>query len=127
MGMSEQPTGGAGDALAEEGGEEQLIQIEEGAAGMIEEVSTPEMNKQGSSSSGGADVAPDKHPEKRRQAAYMKFEEERLPEMKIEFPGLKLSQYKEKLFKEVRNIRNSLTFNLQWKKSPLNPMNQQDQ
>ena len=34
---------------------------------------------------------PDKHPEKRRKAAYMRFEEERLPELRKENPTLKLS------------------------------------
>ena len=43
----------------------------------------------------------DRHPEKRVKAAYIKFEEERLAEMRIEFPTLKLSQLKERLFKEV--------------------------
>jgi hypothetical protein len=33
----------------------------------------------------------DKHPEKRMKAAYKNFEEERLSEMKKEFPTLKLS------------------------------------
>jgi hypothetical protein len=39
------------------------------------------------------------------------FEERMLPEVKADYPGLKLSQYKEKIF----DI---------WKKSPENPLNQ---
>jgi len=54
----------------------------------------------------------DQHPEKRMKAAYKAYEEKMLPVMKEEYPGLKLSQYKEKIFTS-------------WKKSPENPMNQQ--
>jgi len=39
------------------------------------------------------------------------FEERMLPEVKQDYPGLKLSQYKEKVFQ-------------MWKKSPENPANQ---
>uniref|UniRef100_A0A7S2JXS9 HMG box domain-containing protein n=1 Tax=Leptocylindrus danicus TaxID=163516 RepID=A0A7S2JXS9_9STRA len=55
---------------------------------------------------------PDAHPEKRMKAAYLEFEEKMLPIVKEEYPGLRLSQYKEKIF-------------AMWKKSPENPMNQQ--
>lgn len=44
----------------------------------------------------------DKHPEKRMKAAYAKFEDERLPELRKENPTLKMSQLKERLWKEVR-------------------------
>ena len=54
----------------------------------------------------------DRNPEKRMKAAYLGFEERRLAEMKSELPGLKRSQYKEKIWKE-------------WQKSPENPLNQQ--
>lgn len=54
----------------------------------------------------------DQHPEKRMKAAYKAYEEKMLPQMKEEYPGLKLSQYKEKIFTS-------------WKKSSENPMNQQ--
>jgi len=40
------------------------------------------------------------------------YEERMMPQMKEEYPGLKLSQYKEKIFQK-------------WKKSPENPANQQ--
>lgn len=53
----------------------------------------------------------DRFPEKRRKAAYKAWEEERMPELKADFPGLKYSQLKEKLFEE-------------WQKSPANPVNQ---
>jgi len=50
------------------------------------------------------------HPEKKMKALHMAFEERMMPIMKEDFPGLKMSQYKEKIF------------NL-WKKSPENPLN----
>mmetsp|Transcript_2784 Transcript_2784/g.4091 ORF Transcript_2784/g.4091 Transcript_2784/m.4091 type:complete len:254 (-) Transcript_2784:151-912(-) len=53
----------------------------------------------------------DRHPEKRMKAAYKSFEQKMMPEVREEFPGLKRSQYKEKIFD-------------MWKKSPENPMNQ---
>ena len=49
---------------------------------------------------------------KSAKAWYKEFEERMLPEMKEEYPGLRLSQYKEKIFQL-------------WKKSPDNPVNQQ--
>eukprot|EP01100_Stratorugosa_tubuloviscum_P010789 TRINITY_DN469_c0_g2_i2.p1 TRINITY_DN469_c0_g2~~TRINITY_DN469_c0_g2_i2.p1 ORF type:complete len:479 (-),score=225.96 TRINITY_DN469_c0_g2_i2:126-1526(-) len=51
----------------------------------------------------------DKHPEKRRQAAFLEFEEKKLIQYKQEFPTLKRSQLKEMVWKE-------------WQKSPLNPV-----
>ena len=56
--------------------------------------------------------AADAHPEKRMKAAYRTYEEKMLPVVKANFPGLRLTQYKEKIF-------------TLWKKSPENPMNQQ--
>jgi len=47
-----------------------------------------------------------------RKALYKAFEERKMAELKSELPGLKMSQYKDKIF------------NL-WKKSPENPANQQ--
>ena len=55
--------------------------------------------------------AADPHPEKRRKAAYKDFYERELPIMKEELPGLKLGQYKDKIFAK-------------WMKSPENPANQ---
>lgn len=52
----------------------------------------------------------DDHPEKRMKALHKAFEERMMPEMRKEFPGLKRSQYQEKIF------------NL-WRKSPENPIN----
>ena len=60
----------------------------------------------------GSDMPPDQHPEKRMKGLHKAFEEKMMPQMKEDYPGLKMSQYKEKIF----NI---------WKKSPENPMNQQ--
>lgn len=60
----------------------------------------------------GGEEAPDKHPEKRMKAAYMEFEERRLPELKEENKSLKLSQLKQMIFKE-------------WQKHPDNPRNKQ--
>ena len=53
------------------------------------------------------------HPEKRRKAAYEAYYAEQLPSMKEQLPGLKLSQYKERIFES-------------WKTAPENPMNQPD-
>jgi len=53
----------------------------------------------------------DRHPERRVKAAYAAFEERRLPELKVEHPGLRLMQMKEIIRKE-------------FDKSPENPMNQ---
>lgn len=52
----------------------------------------------------------DKHPEKRMKAAYEEFETARLPQLKAENPGLRLSQLKQMIWKE-------------WTKSPENPLN----
>lgn len=54
----------------------------------------------------------DRNPEKRMKGAYLAFEERRMAEMKVDQPGLKRSQYKDKLWKE-------------WQKSAENPMNQE--
>ncbi|KAG7353613.1 coiled-coil domain containing protein [Nitzschia inconspicua] len=56
-------------------------------------------------SAGGPAAAPS------AKALYKSFEERLMPEMKKDYPGLKLSQYKDKIFQ-------------QWKKSPENPANQ---
>lgn len=53
----------------------------------------------------------DEHPERRMKAAYNAYYESTLIEMREDFPGLKLSQYKEKIFD-------------QWKTSRENPANQ---
>jgi len=52
----------------------------------------------------------DEHPEKRMKALHKAFEERMMPEMRQQYPGLKRSQYLEKIF-------------VLWKKSPENPMN----
>lgn len=54
----------------------------------------------------------DLHPERRQKALYNTFYENMLPLMKHEFPGLRLSQYKERIFEA-------------WKTSPENPRYQQ--
>ena len=53
----------------------------------------------------------DLHPERRRKAAYNSYFETQLGIMKIDYPNLKLSQYKERIFEK-------------WQSSPENPMNQ---
>mmetsp|Transcript_5835 Transcript_5835/g.12829 ORF Transcript_5835/g.12829 Transcript_5835/m.12829 type:complete len:268 (+) Transcript_5835:191-994(+) len=60
----------------------------------------------------GGDGDDDRHPEKRRKAAYKAYEEKMLLEVKAQYPGLKRQQYLNKIFE-------------MWKKSPENPMNQQ--
>eukprot|EP00897_Mesotaenium_endlicherianum_P000174 jgi/Mesen1/10157/ME000076S09658 len=54
---------------------------------------------------------PDKHPERRLKASFKAFEETELARLRSEKPGMTLTQYKDLIWKE-------------WKKSPLNPMNQ---
>lgn len=54
----------------------------------------------------------DKHPERRVKAAYLAYEDRRLPELRKENPGLRLQQVKNLLHKE-------------FSKSPENPMNQE--
>ncbi|EFJ52978.1 hypothetical protein VOLCADRAFT_120131 [Volvox carteri f. nagariensis] len=53
----------------------------------------------------------DKHPEKRMKAAWKAYEERNLPILKQDKPGLKMSQYKDMLWKS-------------WQKAPENPLNQ---
>lgn len=53
----------------------------------------------------------DKHPEKRLKAAYKAYEAENMPRIKAENPSMRLSQWKQLLFRE-------------WTKSPQNPLNQ---
>lgn len=55
----------------------------------------------------------DEHPERRQKAAYNAYYEAMLPILKEELPGLKLSQYKERIFDL-------------WKLAPENPRNQID-
>lgn len=57
------------------------------------------------------DTATDRHPEKRLKAAFKAYESENLPRIKAENPSMRLSQWKQILFKE-------------WTKSPQNPLNQ---
>lgn len=56
-------------------------------------------------------LALDRHPERRIKAAYAVFEQAEMPLLKLENPGLRLSQLRELLRKK-------------WDKSPANPMNQ---
>lgn len=53
----------------------------------------------------------DKHPERRRKAAYRAFEEREMDRIRAEEPGLKRSQIRDRIFKL-------------WQRSPENPMNQ---
>ncbi|GAB5368168.1 hypothetical protein AAMO2058_001295500 [Amorphochlora amoebiformis] len=57
------------------------------------------------------DAKVDRNPEKRRKALYRAFEEREMARMRAEFPKLKRSQLKERIFEA-------------WKRSPENPMNQ---
>jgi len=58
--------------------------------------------------SGGA-AAADAHPEKRQKAAHKAFEERMLVELKESMPGMRMSQYKDRIFE-------------MWKKSSENPV-----
>jgi len=60
---------------------------------------------------GGKSAKQDKHPEKRLQAAYKAFEERMMPRVKEENKSMRLSQWKQIIWKE-------------WTKSPENPLNQ---
>ena len=51
----------------------------------------------------------DQHPERRLKATHAAFVDANLPRVKADHPGLKLSQYKDMLWKE-------------WQKSPENPL-----
>lgn len=51
----------------------------------------------------------DRHPEKRMKALYTAYEEEWMARLKSEYPDLKRSQLKERIFK-------------QWQKAPENPL-----
>jgi hypothetical protein len=53
---------------------------------------------------------PDRHPEKRMKKAYEEYMDKMMPRVKVEYPGLKRSQYLQMIQKE-------------WKNSPENPMN----
>jgi hypothetical protein len=62
---------------------------------------------------------------------YKAFEEAQLPMMREEFPGLKLSQYKERIFELVRCSALSAVHLVtelfsQWRRAPENPRNQQE-
>eukprot|EP00624_Nannochloropsis_granulata_P006172 evm.model.NODE_4484_length_14521_cov_34.797466.2 len=59
--------------------------------------------------SGGAAAGGDSHPEKKQKAAHKAFEERMLVELKESMPGMRMSQYKDRIFE-------------MWKKSPENPM-----
>ena len=59
----------------------------------------------------GEKKKPDEHPERRRKQLYESYFAAQLPIMKEELPGLKLSQYKARIFED-------------WQSSPENPMNQ---
>ncbi|XP_065672410.1 coiled-coil domain-containing protein 124 isoform X2 [Hydra vulgaris] len=59
----------------------------------------------------GNDGSVDNHPEKRLKAAYNEYAEREMPRIKEENPGLRMSQWKQVLWKE-------------WQKSEDNPLNQ---
>jgi len=50
-----------------------------------------------------SDQKEDKHPERRRKAAYKAFEEARMPTLRQDNPDLRYSQLKELLWKEWQN------------------------
>ncbi|ETV95496.1 hypothetical protein H310_10965 [Aphanomyces invadans] len=58
------------------------------------------------------DKDPERHPERRMKAAYKAFEEATMPQLREDYPGLKLSQYKQRLSD-------------MWRRSPQNPLNQE--
>lgn len=58
-----------------------------------------------------SESADDRHPEKRLKAAFKAYEAENLPRIRAENPSMRLTQWKQILFKE-------------WTKSSQNPLNQ---
>mmetsp|Transcript_10124 Transcript_10124/g.61585 ORF Transcript_10124/g.61585 Transcript_10124/m.61585 type:complete len:187 (-) Transcript_10124:973-1533(-) len=58
---------------------------------------------------GDGSSTPDRNAEKRMKALYFAYQERELPKIRAEKPGLKLSQYKERIWQA-------------WQKSPENPM-----
>lgn len=60
---------------------------------------------------GAGEDGADKHPEKRLKAAYKAFETANMARIKAENPSMRLSQWKQLLWRE-------------WTKSPENPLNQ---
>ncbi|KAA0157922.1 hypothetical protein FNF31_05650 [Cafeteria roenbergensis] len=57
-------------------------------------------------------AGPERHPERRAKAAYRAFEDREMPKLRADFPSLKRSQLKERLWKV-------------WQKSDENPLNQE--
>lgn len=64
-----------------------------------------------SSSSASSSQKVERHPERRVKAAFAAYEAREMPRLKAEFPHLRLSQLKQKLFEG-------------WQKAPENPFNQ---
>jgi Coiled-coil domain-containing protein 124 /Oxs1 len=109
---------GARAAGGEKVGERRAKRVEDAAAELAMLMRAPAFSGSGMdaalSALEGAGLAgkrePERHPERRRKAAFKDYEERELVRMRMEKPGLKLSQYKEMVFKA-------------WQKSPENPMN----
>ncbi|VVT58772.1 uncharacterized protein SAPINGB_P006376 [Magnusiomyces paraingens] len=102
--IAERRTRGLDSFLAAEDAKESTLH----ASGIDDALAALELT--GSKASGNkADV--ERHPERRYKAAHAAYEEQRLPELKLEHPGLRMQQYKELIHKE-------------FEKSPENPFNQ---
>lgn len=90
----------------------QQIPLEENLNSQIgNEEWTADINKAVDNLKSGGE-ATDLHPERRRKAQYNAYFDANLPLKKLEYPHLKLSQYKEMIFRE-------------WQKAPENPINQE--
>ncbi|KAI5477545.1 DUF1014-domain-containing protein [Pseudohyphozyma bogoriensis] len=71
------------------------------------------VNEKSDKASMGAKAATiEQHPERRFKAAFEAYKEAELPNIRKDFPGLRLQQYHDRLYKDFQ-------------KSPLNPFNQQ--
>jgi hypothetical protein len=79
----------------------------EGALALLEVVNA----KTDKAAVGAQAAGIERHPERRFKAAFEAYQERELPRAKQEYPGLRLAQYKDLLFK-------------QFQKSPENPFNQ---
>lgn len=65
-------------------------------------------------SSKSGNEAVDKHPERRMKAKFKEYEEHALPRLKEEYPGLKLSQLKDKLWKGKQGFLAPSSFTVQF-------------
>ncbi|KAK2198266.1 Coiled-coil domain-containing protein 124-Oxs1 [Babesia duncani] len=95
---------------------EQLLQPNPNREALREQLELEEQNIESVKASGLDDIlsalsiAPSEGGDKRVKAAFIAFQERKMAELKVEYPNLKLSQYKDMIYKS-------------WQRSPENPSN----